>query len=228
MHGLDDANGVERIGANHQEVRIGRLDRTDDRREIHRRRRIILVVDDPEPGGLGVGARTLAGIMAELGVGVSERDGLRLGILRFRDFEEAVGECGLGRRSVRHHGEIHRIVEFVVDRGAGQTDQQLLSLDRNRHRGGDLGRGIAGNDQVDFVDVEQLGVDAGHMRGIALIVVVNELDRAAEQAAAALVSSSQICIPRRAILPLAASLPVSDMPKPILIGRRPGRALPRI
>jgi hypothetical protein len=64
----------------------------------------------------------------------------------------------------------------------------------------------------------QLGVDAGHGRGIGLIVVVDELDRAPSSPPLALVSSSQIFMPSSACLPAPESGPVSAMEKPILIG----------
>ena len=43
--------------------------------------------------------------------------------------------------------------------------------------------GVAADHEIDLVDVEQLGVDAGNRRGIGLVVVVDELDLAAEQPA---------------------------------------------
>ena len=48
VHGVDHADGVERIGADHEQVRIGRLHRAHDRREVGRGRRIALFVDDLE------------------------------------------------------------------------------------------------------------------------------------------------------------------------------------
>ena len=42
---------------------------------------------------------------------------------------------------------------------------------------------VAADHQIDLVDVEQLRVDAGHRRRIALIVVVDELHRPAEEPA---------------------------------------------
>ena len=52
---------------------------------------------------------------------------------------------------------------------------------------------VAADDQVDLVDVEQLGVDARHRRRIGLVVVVDQLDRAGRAARpSGLMSSSQI------------------------------------
>ena len=127
--------------------------------------------------------RAFAGVAAELGVGHRDRDGLRLGLLHLGHLEEAAREGRLRRRAVRDHREIFVVVEGLVDAGAEQADEQLLPLDHDRHRRRDLAGGIAADDQIDFVDVEQLGVDAGHLRRIALIVVVDQLDRPAEQPA---------------------------------------------
>jgi hypothetical protein len=55
--------------------------------------------------------------------------------------------------------------------------------DRDRHRRHDQIGAIARNQQVDLVDVDQLRVDARHQRGIALVVVIDQLDRPAEQTA---------------------------------------------
>jgi hypothetical protein len=57
----------------------------------------------------------------------------------------------------------------------------VLHDDGHRRRD-DVG-GVARGDDVDLVDVEQLGVEARHRRGVGLVVVVDELHRPAEQAA---------------------------------------------
>ena len=53
----------------------------------------------------------------------------------------------------------------------------------HRHGGRRHVGGIGPEQQIDFVDRYQFGVDARHIGRIALIVVINELDRPAEQAA---------------------------------------------
>ena len=53
--------------------------------------------------------------------------------------------------------------------------------DRDRHRRGDKIGAVAGYDKVNLVDIEQLGVDARHCRGVALVVIVDQLDRLAQQ-----------------------------------------------
>ena len=111
VHRLDHADGVERIGADHQQVRIRRLDRAHDRREIGRRWRIALVVEDLEAGSLGVLARAFAGVLSKFGVRRRDRDRLRLWLLRFGHLEEAAREGWLRGRAVRDHREVFRIVE---------------------------------------------------------------------------------------------------------------------
>ena len=64
-----------------------------------------------------------------------------------------------------------------------QADERLALLHHDRHRRRDHVGGVAADHEIDFVDVDQLGVDARHRRRIALVIVVNELDRTPEQAA---------------------------------------------
>ena len=75
--------------------------------------------------------------------------------------------------------EVFVVVEVVVDAGAEQAEEQPLLLDHDRHRGRDLRRGVGADSKIDFVDVEQLGVDARHRGGGGGIIVVDQLDRAA-------------------------------------------------
>ena len=67
---------------------------------------------------------------------------------------------------------------------------------------------VAGDDEIDLVDVEQLGVDARHGRRVGLVVVVDELDLAAEQAALRVDVVAQISMAISADLPSPASGPV--------------------
>ncbi len=64
-----------------------------------------------------------------------------------------------------------------------QADEGLTLLHDDRQGRRDHVGGVAADHEIDFVDVEQLGVDAGHRRRIALVIVVDELDRASEQSA---------------------------------------------
>jgi hypothetical protein len=98
------------------------------------------------------------------------------------DFEEAFRDVVLGVGSERGAVEIARIVEGVVHGKREQHHHQLLAFHDLRH-GGDDQVGRRAHQQVDLVDVEQLGVDAGHRRRVGLVIVVDELHRPAEQAA---------------------------------------------
>ena len=162
---------------------LGRLHRANDRREIDRGRRIGAVVDDIDAGPLRVLARALGGLMLELGVGGDDGDRLRLRLLRRCQIEIALGE-GLHRLGAeRQHREVFRIVELVVRPERKQSEKQPVVRDRDRYcRGYQIGA-VARNQQIDFVDVDQLGVDPRDVRGIALVVVIDQLDRPAEQPA---------------------------------------------
>ena len=83
----------------------------------------------------------------------------------------------------RQHREVVRVFELLVDIEREQADEGLLVPDHDRHRRrGDI-RAIARDDEVDLVDIEQLCVDAGHQRRVGLVVVIDQLDRPAEQPA---------------------------------------------
>ncbi len=97
--------------------------------------------------------------------------------------EEALrpAERGFGPR--RHDLEVAVVVEFRVDVETEQRHERHVPLHHDRHCGCDDVRAVAGDEQVDLVDVEQLVVDARHRRGVGLVVVVDELDLATEKAA---------------------------------------------
>ena len=79
--------------------------------------------------------------------------------------------------------EIFGIVEFAVHREAKQANEHLLLLHHDRHRRREHVGAVAADDEIDLVDIEQLGVDAGHGRRVGLVIVIDQLDRASEQAA---------------------------------------------
>ena len=83
----------------------------------------------------------------------------------------------------RRHAEVLVVIELGVVRESEQAHQHHVVLHGDRQRRGDDRRRIAAVDQVDLIDVEQLGVDRGHIGRIALVVVIDKLDRPAEQAA---------------------------------------------
>src|SRR5262249_56575762 len=95
-------------------------------------------------------------------------------------------------------------------------------------RGGrTYGGAEAADDQIDLVDVEQLGVDARHRRRIGLVIVINELDRTAEEPALGvdvffpnlLGEQRRLAVGRE---PAGLRYAVADLDR--LAGLRPGRA----
>ncbi len=108
---------------------------------------------------------------------------LRLRLLRRRKLEEAARERLHALRADRHHVEIARIVEMPVHADRQHADGHHVVLHDDRHGGRrHVGR-VGTEQQIDFVDRDELGVDARHVRRIALVVVIDELDRPAEQPA---------------------------------------------
>ena len=103
--------------------------------------------------------------------------------MRAREREEAggVGPLRLGPGGV--HREIARIMELAVGRVREQPDRHHVLLHDDRDHRGDHVGGVGPDQQVDLVDVDELRIDAGHVRRVALIVVAQEIDRAAEQPA---------------------------------------------
>ena len=82
----------ERIGADHDDIGICRLDRAHHRGEVGGRRWVSLVVNDLESVLLGIRSRTLARVVGELRVRRHQRRGLRFRVLHSSDLKEAVGK----------------------------------------------------------------------------------------------------------------------------------------
>ena len=182
--GAHDADRIRRIGRDIDDVGIERLHRAHDRRIVGRCRRIFLVEHDLEAADfLDALARAVGGVLGEFGVGRDDRDGLRPRLLRGGQLEEAVSEGFLRLRPGRQHREILVVMEFAVG-GIGQdADRGLVVLHQHRNcRRHHVGR-VGADQQIDFVDVDQLGIDPGHVLRIALVVIEHQLDRTAEQAA---------------------------------------------
>ena len=78
----------------------------------------------------------------------------------------------------REYAEIFVVFELGVIGETEEAHQHHVVLHGDRYRRGDDRRGVAAVDQIDLIDVEKLGVDRRHVRRIALIVVVDELDLA--------------------------------------------------
>lgn len=74
-------------------------------------------------------------------------------------------------------------MQLAVYREPQEADEDLLSLHGDRQRRRQQVGAVGADDQVDLVDVEQLGIDTGHGRRIGLIIIMNEPHRTAEQPA---------------------------------------------
>ena len=164
-------------------IRIDRLKRPHHRREVGDERRIGFVVHDLQSGRLGVGAGAVATGQPEFGIGGGNRHSLRLRVLLHRDLEPAPGKRKRALRAARDHGKVPRVVEVLVDVHAEHADRQLVVLHDDRHRRRDHVGGIGADQQIDLVDADELCVDAGHVRRSALVVVIDELYRPAQQPA---------------------------------------------
>jgi hypothetical protein len=108
---------------------------------------------------------------------------LRLGVAGHGHVEEALREGALGIGSGGHHREVFGIVELAVDGEAEEPEEQSVVLDHHRHGRCYRGAGIARDDEIDLVDIEELRIEARHRRRIALVVVPDELHWPAEEAA---------------------------------------------
>ena len=129
----------------------------------------------------------------------------------------------------RQHREIARIVELAVHREAEQADEQLVVPHDDRHRRRGHVGGVAGDHQIDVIDLQQFDVDARDVGRVGLVVVEHQLDRTAEQSALGVDVLGPDLRGEHAALPTTARLPVSASAKPMVIGwpaRRDFPALP--
>src|SRR6516165_7144424 len=181
--GLQHADRTIWIRANQHEIRISRLDRANDRREVGRAWRVGFVVHDLEAILFDVVSAAIRSVARELGVLGCYRDRFRLWILRGCYLEEALTERFFWRRAGRQHGEVFWVVELTVRIEREQTDEHLALLHDSGNGRGHHVRPIRADDEVNLIDVEQLRVDDGHILGFGLVVVIDELDGPAQQAA---------------------------------------------
>ncbi|HEY7663706.1 MAG TPA: hypothetical protein VH934_11340 [Xanthobacteraceae bacterium] len=176
-------SGGHRVGAGEHEIGIGGLHGAHDRHHVGRSRRVALVVDNLETAGLGVLASAIARGFAELSVRRDERHRLRPRRLHAGDLEPAAGKRQGALVPARHHRKISGVVELAIDVHAEHADRNFIGLHDDGHGRRDHVCGVGPEQQIDFVDADELGVDAGHVVGIALVVVIDELDRASHEPA---------------------------------------------
>jgi hypothetical protein len=181
--GAHDADRVRREAGDVNDIWAGGLDRPHDRTEVDLVRREAAIVNDLEIILLGPMSGADCSRLRKLGIGNRDCHELWLRIHRHRDVEEALRE---GQMRVRSEGEDLKILvvaKLFVDPQSSKRHEDLVVLHHKRHRRTDDVGAVSGNDEVDFVDVKKLGVDARHQRRIALVVVIDQLHLAAEEAA---------------------------------------------
>jgi hypothetical protein len=74
-------------------------------------------------------------------------------------------------------------MELAVGRVGEDADRCFLRLHQHRDCGRHHVGRIRPDQEIDFIDIDEFGVDLRNIRRVALIVVEHELDRASEQAA---------------------------------------------
>jgi hypothetical protein len=97
--------------------------------------------------------------------------------------EEALGQGLHALRADRNHREVARILEMPVDADGQQGHGHLVALHDDRHGRGHHVGSVGTEQETHLIDVQQLGIDAGDVGGIALVVVKHQLHGPAEQAA---------------------------------------------
>jgi hypothetical protein len=117
-----------------------------------------------------------------LDLGADQRDARRFRLLRGGEIEHAFGIIGR-RGALRVHGEIFRIFEALVCSQSENADCGPVGLYDRRHRRGDDVGTVRPDQQIDFVHAHELGVDRRRVRRIALVIVVDQLDRTPQQTA---------------------------------------------
>src|SRR5579862_824369 len=130
----DDADVVRRVRADIDDVRIRCPYGPDDRSKISRTWWIALVVDQIEAVLLDLIARACGSTLGKFGVGCKYGYRLRLWLLHRSQVKEANRERIHALRTRRHHREVFRVVEFIVDADGGEADRELVALHDGRHR----------------------------------------------------------------------------------------------
>ena len=179
VDGAQNAGRIRRIGRDIDHVGLGSLERADDRGEFHRVRRIVLVEDDGNVALLGDIPRGQREILGELLVRREQRHGLSAGLLA--DIEER--GCPTVGRPPWRIVEPHVVADLAVHLEREIPHQQQAALLDERHDRRGRHRRIGREQDIDLVDVDQLGVDRGRLGRARLVVIDDEFDLAAEQAA---------------------------------------------
>jgi hypothetical protein len=183
VDGTNDADRTHRIRGNEHEVRVGGRNRAYDGRVIDQVRRVAVIVYDLEPELFDVFPGPGHGGLPELGVFADDRHGARARFHGHGGCEETKRQTAVAFRAVRQNLKIPVVFELVVNAGAEQRHVGHLFLHHDRHRCCNQICGKWRDDEVDLVEIEKFRIDARDQSRVALVVVVDELDRATEQTA---------------------------------------------
>jgi hypothetical protein len=183
MGGAHDAHGVRRIGRHIDDVRIERIDRAHDRRVVGGRRRVAHIRHGFKTAELLAALpRAVRGILREFGISGDDRDSLGSRLGRSRKLEETECKRLLRLRTGRQHREVLIIMEFTVGGIGENADGGLLVLHQDRNgRRDHVGR-IWTDQKIDLVDFDKLRIELWNVGRVALVIVVDKLDLASEQA----------------------------------------------
>ena len=181
--GADDGDRLPGLRADRYDVGIGRLYLPDDGRQVGHAWREALIVDDLQAGSGGRRPDAVHDRVTEFHLGIDGGDRFWFRIHRHRRVEERLQDRQSRLLAGREDAEEFVVFELGVIREAEEADQHHVMLHGDRYRRGDDRRGVAATDEIDLVDIDELGVDRRHIGRIALVVVVHELDLPSEQAA---------------------------------------------
>ena len=170
---------VRRVAEMDHRVRVGVVDVVDDDGVVRGLGRDALVIDDLDrragvfhefAEGVGLRARELVGriengdlLDAERGPVMGDEIGDRLG--------------PNGRDRVSHQRDVGIVLGEEARAGAGLVEQEHLVVARDRNRGRRQHRAGIGDQEVDLVLGDELVIERGRGRGVALVVIGDELDR---------------------------------------------------
>ena len=170
---------VRRVAEMEDRVRLRVADIVDDDRVVRGLGRNALVVDDLD---------RRAGLLDELAERVGLRAGKFVGRVEHRDLLDAERRSVMGdevrdrlrpdgRDRIGHQRDIGIVLGEEAGAGAGLVEQEHLVVARDRHgRRGQHRAGI-GDQQIDLVLGDELIVERRGGRGVALVVIGDELDR---------------------------------------------------
>ena len=170
---------VRRVTEVNHRVRIGVVDVVDDHGVVRGFRRDALIVDDLD---------RRAGILDEFAERVGLRAGEFVGRIENRDLLDAEAGAVMrnevrhrlwphGRNRIGHQRDVGIVLGEEAGAGAGLVEQEHLAVARDRHRRRRQHRTGIGDQKVHLVLRDELIIEGGSRRGIALVVIGDELDR---------------------------------------------------